>query len=416
VNLADLLKKLGIGALVIGLVYVAVVLGSAIWVNTTTKVFLSNTLGWEERTANFLSWVAMFVFTSAGLWAATCILFLHSKNPLHYVAAVLPFAVPWVLDLGFGKPIESVTGVNRLYCNKQPDRTLFCRMVEPGRDGGFDPVTQERLHPSTPKERLAYSRGEKKVPVPERKSDNCGENIVFFDEDGPVVWYYEHGGRIDLFDDSGRHPKYGEPLLPVNKSVVLKVQDACSAAKKAKPALVAQSPIGTVPPTVQPPQAPSSFPVRPAYADYVQREALQAATGASAVVVKGHGDSAQEVIEGLAAQLHRGVFTETFVSRGLFDRAIGGDQSAVAGLELPQGLRRIVLISASQPIRTTVPAAQGAQKVSVAIQVAILDPQSGTTLERARFVAEGMGFTDAHVQSAMKQDLVEKLATVRRSL
>lgn len=408
-------KKFGVVAVGLAVLYVVIAMVVAVWVYSSAKSFVVGNLGWEERTGSFLAWGAMLLFTGGGFAATARILFFGSRNPVHYLFAILPAAVPWVLGVAFEKPVRP-DGTVRLFCNKRPQ--LFCRIVEDGQDGGFDPITADRLHVATPKERRFWADGGngKKVPPPEMKPNPCAER-AFFSEDGAIVWYYVHDGRIELFDDSGKHPTYGEPLIPITKAVVLKLESICAAQKvsAAQPAEKPAAPLAYSAPKVSPVQPTEPAAPSPS-ARYLNHRAIQGLDRVDPVVIKGNFDAAREVIDVMGVRLQQGVFTPAFVSEGLFDRALQGDADAIARLQLPGHIRKIVLVQVGEPQRSTMPDAQNSIKVAETVHVAVVEARSGVVLDSARFVAEGMGFGEQYVQQSLREDLSKKLAAVKRAL
>ena len=84
---------------------------------------------------------------------------------------------------------------------------------------GFDPITGEKLQRVTPEiareiEARKQSKNEIIKPIQ--------EEYQFFDFWGrPIRWYYKNAkGRIEIFNQPGSHPTYGERLLLVNREIV----------------------------------------------------------------------------------------------------------------------------------------------------------------------------------------------------
>lgn len=61
-------------------------------------------------------------------------------------------------------------------------------------------------------------------PGPSKKIINNGQ-LRFFDSAGnPLVWYYEYeDGRIELFDQPGKHPQWNTDLIAINPAIVKKL-------------------------------------------------------------------------------------------------------------------------------------------------------------------------------------------------
>jgi len=59
-------------------------------------------------------------------------------------------------------------------------------------------------------------------------------NMRFFTQDGlPLFWYYQHpNGKIELFNESGRHPQLNVVLSPVNSEIVRQLFDFLDKGKK----------------------------------------------------------------------------------------------------------------------------------------------------------------------------------------
>jgi hypothetical protein len=84
---------------------------------------------------------------------------------------------------------------------------------------GFDPITGEKLQKVTPeiaREIEARKQSKNEIIKPIR------EEYQFFDFWGrPIRWYYKNAkGRIEIFNQPGSHPTYGERLILINKEIV----------------------------------------------------------------------------------------------------------------------------------------------------------------------------------------------------
>lgn len=149
------IKKLGVSAIALAGIYVLAVVLAALYTYSDYKSFATGTLRLDVRTAHLLAWSAMLLFTSGGLVATARILLFGSKSPVLYISAVLPLLISYGLNLYFAKPV-GLDGTNLLCCNKRPKRELFCQQIEKNEICGFDPITQDRMRPSTKKERLLW--------------------------------------------------------------------------------------------------------------------------------------------------------------------------------------------------------------------------------------------------------------------
>jgi len=168
------------------------------------------------------------------------------------------------------------------------------------------------------------------------------------------------------------------------------------------------------PPAMQKP-APADT-ARPAHAKYLNMAALAGRERVNLVVTKGHSGAAGEILGSIGGALQRGMHEAAFIRDGLFDRAIRGDQQAIAGLKLPAQIDKLVLIDIGEPKRSTLPDSQGAMKVTEMVHVVIVEARTGAIVGNDRIFAEGTGFGEQYVQDALREDRGRKLSAVRQSL
>jgi hypothetical protein len=154
----------------------------------------------------------------------------------------------------------------------------------------------------------------------------------------------------------------------------------------------------------------------PVYKQYVNEHVLLGGSPINAVAIKGNVDAARDVIGAMGAKLQQGVFSTAFVREGIFDRALQGDSDAIARLQLPPQIQKIILVQVSEPQRRTMRDFQNATKISETVHIVIVEARTGAVIGSSRFVAEGMGFGEQYVQEALMEDLSRKLADVKRSL
>jgi hypothetical protein len=151
-------------------------------------------------------------------------------------------------------------------------------------------------------------------------------------------------------------------------------------------------------------------------AHYVNAGALSDRKSMTPVAVKGSADASRDVLDALAVPLKQGVFTRSFFSDGVFERALSGEGSGIAHLKLPKEISKVVLLQVGASQKTSISDAQGAIKVKRHVAITVMDAQSGTVIKAAKFTAEGVGFDEEFVEKSLKEDLAEKLEPVRRAL
>jgi hypothetical protein len=170
------------------------------------------------------------------------------------------------------------------------------------------------------------------------------------------------------------------------------------------------------PPVTQRPIPAPADTARPAYAKYLDTTALAGRERVTLVVTKGHPGAAGDVVSSIGGALQRGMREAAFVKDGLFDRAIRGDQQAIAGLKLPAQIDKLVLIDIGEPNRSTLPDSQGATKVTETVHVVIVEARTGAIVSNTRIFVEGTGFSEQYVQDALREDRARKLSAVRQLL
>jgi hypothetical protein len=405
------IKKFGLLAFGLAVIYMLTAFLLAAAVHSHFKDFVTNNLAWDTKTANLLAWIGMLLFTGGGVVAAARILLFGSKNPALYLSAVLPILIPWGLDLYFGKPI--INGTNVLCCNKRPKRELYCRVIEKNATCGFDPITQDQMRPSTKKERLlwdARQRGTSTriiMPLPSPIQEPCSIKF-FFDETGPIIWYFERNDQIDLFDEEDVHPTYGVRLNPITQDVVAKLQQKCEKTVRSYP----PSP----PPQIETASTPSPLLSVPAYAKYINQSTIEAQGEVIPIVTRGNLELEKAIVNGMPNRLRLGVFKPNFIADGLFDRALNGDPEAIANLGLPETIRQIVLVTSDNPKRIQVSNPKGAQKITQTVRIVVIQAGTGATIDSSLIVGEGVGFTEQYAQEALREDLANKFASIKRFL
>lgn len=154
----------------------------------------------------------------------------------------------------------------------------------------------------------------------------------------------------------------------------------------------------------------------PVYKRYVNENVLLGGSPINAVAIKGNVDAARDVISAMGAKLQQGVFSPAFVRDGIFDRALQGDSDAIARLQLPSQIQRIVLVQVSEPQRSTMRDFQNATKISKTVHIIIVEARTGVVIGSSRFIAEGMGFGEQYIQESLMEDLSRKLADAKLSL
>jgi len=420
------IKKLGVSAIALAGIYVLAVVLAALYTYSDYKSFATGTLRLDVRTAHLLAWSAMLLFTSGGLVATARILLFWSTSPVLYISAVLPLLISYGLNLYFAKPV-GLDGTNLLCCNKRPKRELFCQQIEKNEICGFDPITQDRMRPSTKKERLLWyerRRGSSApiiIPLPSPIQEPCSIKS-FFDETGPIMWYFERNDHIDLFDEEDVHPTYGVPLKPITKEIVAKLQKKCekdirSYTPSPPPREETVRSYTPNPPPQKEPSQVSTPPLSsPAYAKYINQSTIEAQGEIIPIVTKGNPDIEKAIINGMPNRLKRGVFKPNFIADGLFDRALNGDPEAIATLALPETIRQIVLVRSDNPKSVQVRNPMGAQKITQTVRIVVIQARTGATIDSSLIVGEGVGFTEQYAQDSLREDLANKFTLIKQFL
>lgn len=420
------IKKFGLLAIGLAVFYVLAAFLVAAAVHSHFTFVVTSNLGWDTKTANLLAWVGTLLFSGGGVVAAGRILLFGSKNPALYVSAILPVLIPWGLELYFGKPIAA-DGTNVLCCNKRPKRELFCRSIEINATCGFDPITQDQMRPSTKKERLLWDgrqRGTSTriiMPLPSPIQEPCSIKS-FFDETGPIIWYFERNDQIDLFDEEDVHPTYGVRLMPITKDVVVKLQQKCEKTVRSYTPSVPprEETVRSYTPKPPPPEktvsAHAPLLSLPAYEKYLNQSTLEAQGEVIPIVTKGNLELENAIVNGIPHRLRQGVFKPNFIADGLFDRALNGDSEAIAALGLPETIRQIVLVTSDNPKSVQVSNPRGAQKITQTVRIVVIQARTGVTIDSSLIVGEGVGFTEQYAQDSLREDLANKLASIKRLL
>jgi hypothetical protein len=422
-KMALALGKLGIWVLVAFALYALAAAVFSYWVYDSTYTFVVANLGWDTRTAKLLASVATLVFTCANLWTMVKVILLGSRKPEHFLSAILPGLILFILDFLFRAPVNQLDGTVSLCCARRERGQLHCQVIDTNKNAkcGIDSVTGKLMHRATRRERvlwnenrLAASLGTIPIPPPTPVENQCTITEYFDGTKEPLYWYFEHGGKYDLFDDmmdvraeydAPLHPKYGEPLKPITQDVVFAIERACETAKAAKAAKPDK------------PYTPSTSPqplVMP-WSKYIDIGRIHDSKNSriNAIVIRGNNELRSTILESLGNAFRANVFTAQFIRDGLFERAISGDASAISDLQLPASFRRILLIHIDNPTRSSL---NRATKVSYRIKAFVLDAKTGALTKGTSIYVEGAGYAEQYVDQAVREDASRKFASLKSGM
>jgi hypothetical protein len=163
-------------------------------------------------------------------------------------------------------------------------------------------------------------------------------------------------------------------------------------------------------------ESSAKSPSQPGDVHYVNDALLSDRKPITPVAVKGNADASRDVLDALAVPLTQGVFTRSFFSDGIFERALNGEGRGIAQIKLPKVISKIVLLKVGELQKTSISDAQGAIKIKRHVTITVMAAQSGAVIKAVKFVAEGVGFDEEIVERSLKEDLATKLEPVRRSL
>ncbi|NUO09435.1 MAG: hypothetical protein HUU08_12280 [Candidatus Brocadia sp.] len=284
---------------------------------------------------------------------------------------------------------------------------------------GYDPKYGIELKQATP-EMIVNLERKKRGMQPRRMAYNSIDEIEFFDSltGENKVWYYiDESGNYELYDSSGIHPVSRKQLKPVTEELVLQIKAKLEedVRRKQEEALKIEQ--------QRQEEAKRLEEQRKAqeHEDFLKRYLLtrsfinNSESQEVAVLVVDEGNNvSQDITQKIALSVKNerlnvvsSLFTDSFVSDGIFEGIFRGDANEVKKLELSKYIdyvilgKKIVIFSENPELQNVITA-------KVSIEVHLVSAETGTIEDSFTITETGAGFS----KDAAEEILLERIPNV----
>ena len=286
---------------------------------------------------------------------------------------------------------------------------------------GHDPKYGIELKQATP-ELIANLEKTKRGMQPKRLAYDSINEIEYFDRvtGENKVWYFmDQSGNYELFDSAGVHPVYGEVLMPITKQVISQIKEKLEedARRKQEEALKIE----------QQRQEEAKRQEEQRFAQeheaFLNRylstrsftnnsESLEVAV----LVIDADSAISQDITREIALSLKNetlnvtpSLFTDYFVSDGIFDKIFGGDTGKAKDLALSK-YSDLLILGKKEVNFTENPELQNMITAKVFIEIHIISSESGTIEDSIKATETGAGFSKETAEGMAMERILQVIS------